>query len=279
MYRIKAPKGGQNYWVPILANPDVVEHYSENVVDTLHKKNLLLLGEDRYLSTLMLKTFPKRKQVFVPQAVCKTTVPDEFKVLLSQRRRWINSTVHNLMELVLVRDLCGTFCFSMQFVVCGELMGTLVLPAAIAFTFYLIAISIKAAVLHTAAPVIPLVLLALILGLPAILIVITAHRWSYVAWMFVYLLSLPVWNFVLPTYAFWKFDDFSWGDTRKTAGEKTKKAGLEYEGEFDSSKITMRRWHDFEAERRLKSGWSQPATSTGGYSQPQQQGYGSYYDD
>ena len=137
MYRIKTPKGGQNYWVPILANPDIVEHYSENVVDTLHKKNLLLLGEDRYLSTLMLKTFPKRKQVFVPQAVCKTTVPDEFKVLLSQRRRWINSTVHNLMELVLVRDLCGTFCFSMQFVVFIELVGTLVLPAAIAFTIYL----------------------------------------------------------------------------------------------------------------------------------------------
>lgn len=137
MYRIKTPKGGQNYWVPILANPDIVEHYSENVVDTLHKKNLLLLGEDRYLSTLMLKTFPKRKQVFVPQAVCKTTVPEEFSVLLSQRRRWINSTVHNLMELVLVRDLCGTFCFSMQFVVFIELVGTLVLPAAIAFTIYL----------------------------------------------------------------------------------------------------------------------------------------------
>lgn len=137
MYRIKAPKGGQNYWVPILANPDVVEHYSENVVDTLHKKNLLLLGEDRYLSTLMLKTFPKRKQVFIPQAVCKTTVPEKFKVLLSQRRRWINSTVHNLMELILVRDLCGTFCFSMQFVVFIELVGTLVLPAAISFTIYL----------------------------------------------------------------------------------------------------------------------------------------------
>ena len=136
MYRIKAPKGAQNYWVPILANPDVVEHYSENVVDTLHKKNLLLLGEDRYLTTLMLRTFPKRKQVFVPQAVCKTTVPETFSVLLSQRRRWINSTVHNLMELILVRDLCGTFCFSMQFIVFIELIGTLVLPAAIAFTIY-----------------------------------------------------------------------------------------------------------------------------------------------
>lgn len=242
MYRIKSPKGGQNYWVPILANPDVVEHYSENVVDTLHKKNLLLLGEDRYLSTLMLKTFPKRKQVFVPQAVCKTTVPEEFKVLLSQRRRWINSTVHNLMELVLVRDLCGTFCFSMQFVVFMELVGTLVLPAAIAFTFYVVIISI----LKSPVQIIPLILLALILGLPGVLIVVTAHRISYLMWMFIYLISLPVWNFVLPMYAYWKFDDFSWGDTRKTAGEKTKTAGIEYEGEFDSSKITMKRWRDFE---------------------------------
>ncbi|KAL2444734.1 Chitin synthase 4 [Exophiala dermatitidis] len=266
MYRIKSPKGGQNYWVPILANPDIVEHYSENVVDTLHKKNLLLLGEDRYLSTLMLKTFPKRKQVFVPQAVCKTTVPDEFKVLLSQRRRWINSTVHNLMELVLVRDLCGTFCFSMQFVVFIELIGTLVLPAAISFTFYLIIISI----VKKPVPVIPLVLLALILGLPAILIVLTAHRWSYILWMGIYLLSLPIWNFVLPAYAFWKFDDFSWGETRKTAGEKTKKAGLEYEGEFDSSKITMKRWGDFERERRAQANgsvWNQqpPTRPPSGY--------------
>ncbi|CAK4031315.1 glycosyltransferase family 2 [Lecanosticta acicola] len=259
MYRIKAPKGGQNYWVPVLANPDIVEHYSENVVDTLHKKNLLLLGEDRYLTSLMLKTFPKRKQMFIPQAVCKTTVPDEFKVLLSQRRRWINSTVHNLMELVLVRDLCGTFCFSMQFVLFIELVGTLVLPAAIAFTIYVVALGLKAAITHTTAPTIPLVLLALILGLPGVLIIITAHRVSYVMWMLIYLLSLPVWNFILPTYAYWHFDDFSWGDTRQAAGEEkgADKSGHGGDGQFDSSKITMKRWGDFEQERRLRGnvGW------------------------
>ncbi|PWY89212.1 hypothetical protein BO70DRAFT_359498 [Aspergillus heteromorphus CBS 117.55] len=247
MYRIKAPKGGQNYWVPILANPDVVEHYSENVVDTLHKKNLLLLGEDRYLTTLMLRTFPKRKQIFVPQAVCKTQVPDRFSVLLSQRRRWINSTVHNLMELVLVRDLCGTFCFSMQFVIFIELVGTLVLPAAIAFTFYVVINSI----VHKPVQVIPLVLLALILGLPGVLVVVTAHKLIYVWWMMIYLMSLPVWNFILPTYSFWKFDDFSWGDTRQTSDGKDKghEAG---EGEFDSSQITMKRWRDFEKDRRQR---------------------------
>ncbi|KAK6205838.1 Chitin synthase 4 [Pestalotiopsis sp. IQ-011] len=278
MYRIKSPKGAQNYWVPILANPDIVEHYSDNVVDTLHRKNLLLLGEDRYLTTLMLRTFPKRKQVFVPQAVCKTTVPDQFMVLLSQRRRWINSTIHNLMELVLVKDLCGTFCFSMQFVVFVELIGTLVLPAAIAFTIYVVIISI----VHSPPQIIPLVLLALILGLPAVLIVCTAHSWSYVVWMAIYLVSLPIWNFVLPTYSFWKFDDFSWGDTRKTAGEKTKKAGLEYEGEFDSSKITMKRWAEFERERRLRDNqfWqSKESIVGGGYSTTPDMAYRHPYDD
>jgi chitin synthase len=84
-------------------------------------------------------------------------------------------------------------------------------------------------------------------------------------WMLIYLLSLPIWNFVLPTYAFWKFDDFSWGDTRKTAGEKTKKAGLEYEGEFDSSKITMKRWAEFEREKRTKAPyWSSKENMVGG---------------
>ena len=42
MYRIKVPS--DHGYVPILANPDIVDEYSAFVVDTLHKKNLLLLG-------------------------------------------------------------------------------------------------------------------------------------------------------------------------------------------------------------------------------------------
>jgi Chitin synthase len=117
MYRIKSRKFKTNEVVPLLVNPDVVECYSENVVDSLHKKNLLLLGEDRFLSTLMLATFSRRKMIFVPQAICHTTVPHTYKMLQSQRRRWINSTIHNLLELVLLPNLCGTFCLSMSFVI------------------------------------------------------------------------------------------------------------------------------------------------------------------
>lgn len=250
LYRIKSPKGNNGYWVPILANPDIVERYSDNVTETLHKKNLLLLGEDRFLSYLMLKTFPKRKQIFVPKAACKTVVPDTFKVLLSQRRRWINSTVHNLFELVLIRDLCGTFCFSMQFVIFIELIGTLVLPLAICFTIYVIIF----AIISTPTPIITLILLALILGLPGLLVVVTATRWSYLMWMAIYIVALPIWNFVLPSYAYWKFDDFSWGDTRTIAGGN-KAAGNhgDAEGEFDYTNIQMKTWREYEAKEKTES--------------------------
>lgn len=246
IYRIKSPKGSDGFWVPILANPDIVERYSDNVTDTLHKKNLLLLGEDRYLSSLMLRTFPKRKQIFVPKAACKTIVPDKFSVLLSQRRRWINSTVHNLFELVLIRDLCGTFCFSMQFVIGIELIGTLVLPLAICFTIYVIIF----AIVSRPTPIITLVLLAVILGLPGLIVVVTATRWSYLLWMIIYIFALPIWNGLLPTYAYWKFDDFSWGDTRTIAGGN-KGGHDEVEGEFDHSKIKMRTWREFERQDRM----------------------------
>jgi chitin synthase len=196
MFRIKARKSTGDDWVPLIVKPEIVSQYSQSEV-----------------TTLLIRTFPNRKMMFLPQARCRTVAPDTFSVLLSQRRRWINSTIHNLMELVLVRNLCGTFCFSMQFVVFMDLLGTVVLPIAISLTYMLI-VSTAISPPKTFEEAIPLMLLVGVLGLPAILILITTRKVVYVLWMFIYLFSLPIWNFVLPTYAFWHFDDFSWGETR-----------------------------------------------------------------
>ncbi|KAI8877989.1 glycosyltransferase family 2 protein [Backusella circina FSU 941] len=243
MYRIKSPKNGS--WVPILANPDIILEYNQNIVTTLHEKNLLLLGEDRFLSTLMLRTFPKRQMMFVPQARCRTVVPDEFSVLLSQRRRWINSTVHNLFELVLVSDLCGIACLSMQFSVFVDLIGTLVLPAAIVMSIYLlISVAISPSPQWQS-----LGLLLAILLLPAILIAITTFKLIYILWMIIYICALPVWNLVLPLYSYWHFDDFSWGATRVVVGEQKGDSHDASEGTFDSSRLIMKKWEDWEAER------------------------------
>lgn len=88
MYRIKTIENKA-----LLCSNDVVESFGINIVDTLHLKNLLHLGEDRYLTTLLLKNFPLYKTIFVRDAQAKTIAPDDWKVLLSQRRRWINSTI------------------------------------------------------------------------------------------------------------------------------------------------------------------------------------------
>ena len=213
MYRLKARKANEDDWVPLLVKPEIVREYSQSEVSTLHQKNLLLLGEDRFLTTILIRTFPNRKMMFCPQAKCRTVAPDAFAVLLSQRRRWINSTIHNLMELVRVRNLCGTFCFSMQFVVFMDLLGTVVLPVAISLTYALV-VNMVFDPPNTFEKAIPLMLLLAVIGLPAILILITTRKIVYVFWMFIYLAALPIWNFVLPVYSFWHFDDFSWGETR-----------------------------------------------------------------
>ena len=79
-------------------------------------------------------------------------------------------------------------------------------------------------------PTISLILLLIILGLPGLLIVLTSRRLAYVGWMLIYLLSLPIWNAILPAYSFWHFDDFSWGATRQIEGEKEGESHGDKEG-------------------------------------------------
>ncbi|KAK7044964.1 glycosyltransferase family 2 protein [Favolaschia claudopus] len=250
MFRLKARKSTGDDWVPLIIKPEIVREYSQNEVVTLHQKNLLLLGEDRFLTTILLRTFPNRKMMFLPQARCRTVVPDTFSVLLSQRRRWINSTIHNLMELTLVRNLCGTFCFSMQFVVSMDLLGTVVLPITNLLIYTLIVMTALSPP-KTFEEAIPVVLLVAGLGLPAILILLTTGKVIYTFWMMIYLLALPVWHFVLPVYAFWHFDDFSWGETRKVEGER-KDRGHDGGGGIAGTQVPLRRWEDWERSRLRK---------------------------
>ncbi|KAJ1554745.1 hypothetical protein HK096_002044 [Nowakowskiella sp. JEL0078] len=68
-----------------------------------------------------------------------------------------------------------------------------------------------------AVPILALLIQLCMLGLPAVLIILTARHPILIFWMFLYIFSLPIWNFVLPLYAFWNFDNFSWGQTRRVA--------------------------------------------------------------
>jgi len=245
MYRLRTVDKGR----PLIISDKIIADYSVGDVDTLHKKNLLSLGEDRYLTTLMTKYFPSMSYKFIPDAYAATAAPETWGVLLSQRRRWINSTIHNLMELVWLKDLCGFCCFSMRFVVFIDLFGTITLPATCAYLVYLI---YRAAAHVGQFPTISIVILAAVYALQAIIFILK-RQWQHIGWMIIYLLAFPIFNLILPVYSFWKQDDFSWGSTRVVVEEKGNKkivASSDEEG-FDPRSIPLQRWDDYAAVNGL----------------------------
>jgi chitin synthase len=166
----------------------------------------------------MLKHFPTMRTKFTGDARCHTNVPEAWSVLLSQRRRWINSTVHNLLELFLLDQLCGFCLFSMRFIVILDLFSTCVQPAAVFYIGYIVYSSIFTT---DPFPLISITLIAGIYGLQVIIFIIK-REWQHIIWMIIYLIAFPVFSFYIPIYAFWHMDDFSWGNTRVVVGEGKK---------------------------------------------------------
>ncbi|KIV97756.1 hypothetical protein PV10_01466 [Exophiala mesophila] len=240
MYRIRAAETGK----PLFVSKDIIQDYSEIRVDTLHMKNLLHLGEDRYLTTLLLKHHPKYKTKYIFHAHAWTIAPDSWKVFMSQRRRWINSTVHNLIELIPLQQLCGFCCFSMRFVVFLDLLSTIVGPVTVVYIVYLIVL------VATQTSVIPLtafILLGVIYGLQAVIFILR-RKWEMIGWMIIYILAMPIFSLGLPLYSFWHMDDFSWGNTRLVTGEKGKQILISDEGKFDPDTIPKKKWEEYQAE-------------------------------
>ncbi|CAO2653427.1 Nn.00g028380.m01.CDS01 [Neocucurbitaria sp. VM-36] len=240
MYRIRAAETGK----PLFVSREVVEAYQEIRVDTLHTKNLLHLGEDRFLTTLLLKFHSKYKTKYTMRAHAWTVAPDSWTVFMSQRRRWINSTVHNLIELIPLQQLCGFCCFSMRFIVFLDLLSTVVQPVIIVYIGYLIYLLVWS---KDVVPITAFILLGAVYGLQMIIFIIR-RKWEMIGWMIIYILATPVFAFGLPLYAFWHMDDFSWGNTRVVTGEKGQKVVVSDEGKFDPASIPKKRWEEYQAE-------------------------------
>ncbi|KAI9726707.1 MAG: hypothetical protein M1834_008642 [Cirrosporium novae-zelandiae] len=240
MYRIRTAETGK----PLFVSTEIIEGYSINRVDTLHMKNLLHLGEDRYLTTLLLKWHSKYKTKYIFNAHAWTIAPESWAVFLSQRRRWINSTVHNLAELIPLSQLCGFCCFSMRFVVMIDLFSTIIQPVTVGYLAYLIALLI---IKPSSVPTISIILLAAIYGLQAITFILR-RKWEMVGWMIMYILAMPIFSLALPLYAFWHMDDFSWGNTRVVTGEKGRKVLISDEGKFDPASIPKKKWEEYQSE-------------------------------
>ncbi|KAK0443981.1 glycosyltransferase family 2 protein [Desarmillaria tabescens] len=216
LYRIRTADKGR----PIIISNRIIDEYAE-------PNNLFSLGEDRFLTTLLMKHFPTFKTKFCADAIARTVAPDSWACAV------LLSVVDGLTPLSIICASCSTTgaywfcCFSMRFFVFIDLLGTLLL--------YLII-------------VIAIIMLAVTYGLQA-LIFILKREFMLIGWMVVYILSYPVYSFFLPVYSFWCMDEFGWGNTRLVIGEgKDKKVIINEDEKFDESMIPLKKFSEYEAE-------------------------------
>ncbi len=196
----------------------------------------------------MTKHFPFMSYKFIPDAYCQTAAPEKWSVLLSQRRRWINSTIHNLAELMFLKEMCGFCCFSMRFIVFIDLFGTIILPATCVYLAWLV---YTVATHQGQFPLISIIMIAAVYGLQAVIFIVK-RQWQHVGWMIIYILAYPVYSFILPIYSFWNQDNFSWGNTRVVIGETGKRQVVAVDGQgFDPRSIPLQRWDDYALTNNL----------------------------
>ncbi|KAG5460517.1 MAG: chitin synthase-domain-containing protein [Olpidium bornovanus] len=197
MYRIKSPVKN----APILCAPEVIHDYATTRVDTLHRKNLVLAQEDRYLTTLMLKHFPSSKTKFVRGAQCWAQAPARACAFVARWRRAANSSAHCLPEILLARQPRSALCCSVRLRQLLQFLGAAWAPASFAFLCYLALLAAGGGATARA-----VLLFAGLSRLAPAALFVARTRFGNWIWAIAHVAALPVWSFALPMYAFWRSD-------------------------------------------------------------------------
>jgi len=194
---------------------------------SIKQRNLLDLGEDRYLSILIIQHLcarwsmcgPRGAVCYIPEAICKTNVPDTWNAFIRQRRRWVNSTYICCLisfprfwlkaplpvKLILLFEL-----FMVYLPVVSLLYIWCIIIHLTQYSFHFSPLGLEVIVPAT----ITIPLLGVSVGLLIVAILVNGRE--NVLWYGLYFALVEV-NFMalFPFYSFWRLDDFSWG-TRGT---------------------------------------------------------------
>ncbi|ORX61579.1 hypothetical protein DM01DRAFT_1332180 [Hesseltinella vesiculosa] len=92
---------------PYCIHPTVLRGFAMPEPDTMHMKNVLLLGEDQYFGTVLLRSFPRHHLGFEPEAVGYATIPTRFWALQALQMRTIRASFHNQLEMIRVSGQLG----------------------------------------------------------------------------------------------------------------------------------------------------------------------------
>lgn len=176
---------------------------------------MLDLGEDRYLTTLIMQEHPDKKLAYISDAECYTNVPNNFKVLIDQRRRWTNSLIVCLFFLGLNPPKQSLFKhIKMYLIILTELFIIFILPLVIVIGILnsIVSIAVQG---YSFLPV----LITSIIILLNLIITILACKFDMILRFFAFFIYLPVFSIWIPLFSILNLDNLKWGLTRDTDQE------------------------------------------------------------
>lgn len=173
----------------LIIDNTIIDKYTKKTDNDLHKMNLLNIGEDRYLSSLLLIS-NKGQLRYIEDAKCETICPTGFYSLLVQRRRWTNSLLHCLIDLIMKSKNK-----TIKFVAIIELLIVITMPIIYIVGFFYIMENILFSVLINAFPLI---------------IIIFLRDYKLILQYFLFLLFQIVFMVIIPIYSFINQDNTNW---------------------------------------------------------------------
>lgn len=189
-----------------LINKNILLKYTKKG-ETLYDKNLLDIGEDRYLTSLMIQEYPSNDISYISEAKCYTNVPESNKILLDQRRRWTNSLISCLFLLHstppkqnIIKNI------KMYFIIYMELFIIFLLPLIIIIGLLnsVISLTIQG---FSAIPLF-ITLLVILLNL---IITIFVLRFDMLINFIPFFIHLPIFSIIIPWYSILNLDNLKWG--------------------------------------------------------------------
>lgn len=178
-------------------------NYTREAVTALDR-NLLLMGEDRWRTNLLLFARDKREKIlYVPYAGADTFCPETLQQYIAQQRRWFISTIVNQVILLSkgkmwVKNPLGVFCEMIA------IFGSLVMPMICLFLFATMLLIIWD--LNNLGFISAIAVLAM-LGFTCYL----HGRFQHILYVWIYLPLAPVIMIYIPLYSFATFASDSWG--------------------------------------------------------------------
>lgn len=198
-----------------IVNKKILDKYTQDG-NSLYEKNLVEIGEDRYLTTLMIQEYPDNNISYISDAQCFTNVPNKLNVLLDQRRRWTNSLISCLLLLFSKPPKQSLYknC-RMYNIILIELFIIFILPLVIIIGLLnsILSITLQG---YSFIPI----LITCIIILLNLLIAISVLKFNMVFKFIAFFVFLPVFSIIIPWYSILNLDNLKWGLTRDNHNEE-----------------------------------------------------------